>query len=186
MEKLETGYFYYIYNRGNNKERIFKETENYKHFMRLLNKHIEPVADIYSYCLLPNHFHLLIQTKIPDNFQNNEINYSKKFSNLFNAYTKSINKKYNRVGSLFQKPFRRKKIDNEDYLRELIIYINTNSSKHFYADYLTYPYSSYHTIVNEEDEKMTEFIKHYFDDIANFKHLLKIKKDRIESDDDFV
>ena len=52
--KLESGSFYHIYNRGNNSEVIFRELENYLYFLKLLKKHINPVADIYAYCLLNN------------------------------------------------------------------------------------------------------------------------------------
>ena len=57
--------YYHIYNRGNNRENIFKETRNYRYFLTLYAKHIEPVADTFAYCLLPNHFHWLFTfTKI--------------------------------------------------------------------------------------------------------------------------
>ena len=60
---METGTFYHYFNRGNNRENLFKEEANYNYFLQLLKKHITPVVDVYSYCLLPNHFHLVIKTK---------------------------------------------------------------------------------------------------------------------------
>jgi len=104
--QLEHGCFYHIYNRGNNSEVIFKEEENFLYFLILLKKHISPIAEIYAYCLLNNHFHLLI--KIKEN-ENNEIKYEQSFSNIFNAYAKAYNKKYNRTGKLFEERFKRKK-----------------------------------------------------------------------------
>jgi putative transposase len=97
MEKydvLEPDYFYRIYNRGNNKGDLFFENSNYKHFLKLLKKHIVPIADIYAYCLLKNHFHLLIKIKSSEELSGtNKNKLSQPFSNLFNAYTKAINKK---------------------------------------------------------------------------------------------
>ena len=55
--------YYHIYNRGNNRETLFKEERNYRDFLKLYAKHIEPIADTFAYCLLPNHFHLLVRIK---------------------------------------------------------------------------------------------------------------------------
>jgi putative transposase len=55
--------YYHIYNRGNNRENIFVEERNYEYFLRLYEKHITPVADTFSYCLLRNHFHVCLRTK---------------------------------------------------------------------------------------------------------------------------
>ncbi len=55
---LEPGKYYHIYNRGNNRENIFKEDRNYAYFLKLYVFHVGPIADTYAYCLLRNHFHL--------------------------------------------------------------------------------------------------------------------------------
>ncbi|MEM9776697.1 MAG: transposase, partial [Chloroflexota bacterium] len=60
---LIPGYYYHIYNRGNNGENIFIEAKNYSYFLRLYIKHIELVAFTYAYCLLRNHFHFLVRVK---------------------------------------------------------------------------------------------------------------------------
>ncbi|WBL22845.1 transposase [Zunongwangia sp. HRR-M8] len=101
-EPLQNNKFYHIYNRGNNGENLFIEDRNYPFFLSLVQKHIIPIAEIHAYCLLKNHFHLLIKTLNADS-----IVLSKSFSNLFNAYAKAINKAYNRNGSLFQDRFSR-------------------------------------------------------------------------------
>lgn len=136
---LEPENFYHIYNRGINGCTIFKETTNYEHFLALYDKYISPVADTYAWILMGNHFHLLVRIKTPDDIPNPEgfknlrglkvmiekhINHQ--FSNLFNAYTKAFNKKYDRTGSLFEHTFRRKLIDSVDYLRQVILYIHNN------------------------------------------------------------
>ena len=56
-DRLEPGNMYHIYNCGNNRETIFKETQNYEHFLYLWKKHVVPVTHTYCYNLLPNHFH---------------------------------------------------------------------------------------------------------------------------------
>ena len=156
MEKqdiLEPDCFYHIFNRGNNKENLFIEDENYLHFLKLVKNHLVAVAEIYSYCLLKNHFHLVLKIKskeeVEKNFSIDKIH--QPFSNLFNAYTKAINKKYNREGSLFKVRFKRERIETEDYLRNVIIYTHINPVKHKFQDnYLDYKYSSYNSIVSHK------------------------------------
>jgi len=63
LEKLERGKFYHIYNRGNNKEDIFIEERNYDYFLRQYQKYITAIADTFAYCLMKNHFHLLVRIK---------------------------------------------------------------------------------------------------------------------------
>ena len=120
LAPLQPGVFYHIYNRGNNGEDLFREQRNYPYFLKLYEKYVTPVADTYAYCLLKNHFHFLVRIKTDGEIASNNIksgrlddpsritklnNPSKNFSNLFNAYTKAINKGYNRTGSLFERPF---------------------------------------------------------------------------------
>ena len=62
-EPFETGYYYHIYNRGNNQENIFIEDINYEYFIILIKKYLIETCNIYAYCLLPNHFHILFQIK---------------------------------------------------------------------------------------------------------------------------
>ncbi len=60
---LETDYLYHIYNRGNNSCKVFFNHENYIFFLRKIRKHILPYCDILAWCLMPNHFHLIIRVK---------------------------------------------------------------------------------------------------------------------------
>jgi REP element-mobilizing transposase RayT len=55
--------YYHIYNRGNNGENIFIQERNYDHFMNLYAKFIEPISETFGYCLLRNHFHVLVKIK---------------------------------------------------------------------------------------------------------------------------
>ncbi|HCK66653.1 MAG TPA: hypothetical protein DHW49_10355 [Anaerolineae bacterium] len=55
--------YYHIYNRGTNGENIFKEERNYAHFLNLFSKHLESSTDLFAYCMLRNHFHILVRIK---------------------------------------------------------------------------------------------------------------------------
>lgn len=193
MEKydiLEPDCFYHIYNRGNNKEDLFLEPENYSHFLNLVKTHIIEIADIYAYCLLKNHFHLVIKikskTELPEKYHP-ENKLSQPFSNLFNAYTKAINKWYDREGSLFRVRFKRERISDLNYLRNAIIYIHLNPVKHsFTKDYSTYSYSSFQSLISPKDTLLKRMeIFELFGDNKNFifVHQEELKKGSFEDFD---
>jgi REP element-mobilizing transposase RayT len=113
------GGFYHIYNRGNNREPIFFERENYLFFLRRIREYFIPEEiEIIAYCLMPNHFHMLIRLLIAD------------VSDVLQAFTlsyvKSINKRFQRVGSLFQGPFESRLVEQNKYLLHLSRYIHLN------------------------------------------------------------
>ncbi|MEK7539289.1 MAG: transposase [Patescibacteria group bacterium] len=171
--KLVSGEYYHIYNRGNSKQKIFLDKEDYLRFIGLLyacnqkgnlkvnnlNKgqtlydieREEPLVNIGAYCLMPNHFHLLI-TQSEDN---NISNFIQKFSTSYSMY---FNKKYKRTGSLFEGKFKSQHINIDQYLKYMFSYIHLNPVKLIQKDwkesgiknkkevveYLNdYPYSSY-------------------------------------------
>ncbi len=168
-EELLPDNIYHIYNRGNNKENLFIEEKNYFYFLKLWKKYISPITDTFAYCLLKNHFHFLIRIKDEEQlllykallksakFEKPLLSkeetirkiISQSFSNFFNAYAKSINKSYQRTGSLFQERFRRKNIDNDNYLTEAIFYIHANAQRHgFINDFRNYQHSSYPSLLS--------------------------------------
>lgn len=173
-EVLESNNYYHIFNQGNNGENIFIEDINYSYFLVLTKKYIHPIASILSYCLLKNHFHFLLQIKDIDD----QKLISKSFSNFFNAYSKSINKKYNRTGSLFRDRFKRIKVENEEYLKKLIIYINLNPIYHqFVTDLSQYKHSSYLALLSEKRTLLKrEEVLLLFGDLKNFEYHLTHKK----------
>ena len=61
--QFRAGHYYHIYNRGVNGEDIFVEERNYHLFLKLVERHLIPVADLFAYCLLKNHFHLSVRIK---------------------------------------------------------------------------------------------------------------------------
>jgi len=177
-ERLEPGNYYHIYNRGNNKENLFIEEKNYTYFLNLLSKHILPIAYLLSYCLLKNHFHLLVHTK--NEVRSKQI--SQSFSNLFNAYAKAVNKSYNRTGSLFSNRFKRIKITDENYLRTLIIYINNNAVHHGFTQNIEdYNHSSYQSLLSDDPTflKRAEVLD-LFDSRTNFIRAVHQKQHSID------
>ena len=182
---LQPETFYHIYNRGINRENIFKAPENYTYFLSKYNKFIPAIADTYAYCLLKNHFHILIKTKSELEIQKNcsqtserpsSAAISRQFSHLFNSYAQGINKTYNRTGGLFETPFRRKEITEESHLTHLLFYIHFNAEKHaLCSDFTKYPFSSYLAFLQDKPTQLkrnevlnwfgdkTEFIKFHFD-----------------------
>jgi REP element-mobilizing transposase RayT len=185
---LEYGGYYHIYNRGNNRENIFIEKRNYSYFLKLYAKHILPIADTYAYCLLKNHFHLLVRIKeeeeiylhptgledlldVKDPSGVKKPSPSQCFSNLFNAYKKAINKAYNRTGALFQRPFRRIPVMDDGYFVRLIVYIHQNPEAHgMIEDYRDWPYSSYHALVSSKATHLDrQAVYQWFEDSETFE-----------------
>jgi putative transposase len=163
LQKLNPGSYYHIYNRGNNKEVIFKTPDNYVHFLNLWKKYVQPVAETFCYNLLPNHFHFFVRIREQSQASHAASQTSQvyktcevlpkpieqHFSNLFNSYAKAINKRFNRTGSLFQERFRRKEINDTSYFTTIIGYIITNSAKHgFCSKANNYPYSAYPALLS--------------------------------------
>ena len=173
QDVFEPGVVYHVFNRGNNKEDIFKEEKNYHYFLSLLQKYVLPVAEIYAYCLLKNHFHLVVRIKDADLLADK---YKEKpylgFSNHFNAYTKSINKMYNRTGSLFQEHLHRKRVEDDEYLTQLIAYVHLNPVKHgFTDDFKNYRYSSYNAYMSDKPTNVScDYVKSLFGDTTNFEY----------------
>ncbi|MBD2162931.1 transposase [Calothrix membranacea FACHB-236] len=119
---LQIGNFYHVYNRGNNRQTIFFERENYIYFLRLVKEHlITNVVDIIAYCLMPNHYHFLVYLK--------DETLSDAMKSLSLSYTKAINKRFNRSGVLFQGRFQCIEVLQTDYLVNLARYIHLNPVK---------------------------------------------------------
>jgi len=140
---LISGEYYHIYNRGNSKQKIFHDIHDYNHFLSLLfllnrkeNFKIEflrksnpynflktsSLVSIGAYCLMPNHFHILL-TETEDG------SISKFMQKLTTAYSVFYNKKYKRTGALFEGKFKSKHANNDIYLKYLFSYIHLNPIK---------------------------------------------------------
>jgi putative transposase len=159
MDQILPSTYYHIFNHANGDEDLFRESENYRYFLQEYYKHINKIADTYAYCLMPNHFHVLVRIKSAEviathlpGFKNlagvaasNLL--SKQFSNFFNGYTKAFNSKYGRHGSLFLKNFKKKTFSEKNYLVSAILYIHLNAVKHAFRIHpKDWEWSSYHTL----------------------------------------
>ncbi len=114
------GHYYHFYNRGVNRQPIFFIEENWGYFIRRLRAYCLPeFLDILAYCLMPNHYHLLVRICGLDVGK-------RVMQPLTVSYAKSINKQQNRSGHLFQGPFQARLVDNDGYLKWLSRYIHLN------------------------------------------------------------
>lgn len=104
--QYQINHIYHIYNRGNNRQKIFFSRDNYLFFLSKIRKFLVPHCDILSYCLMPNHFHFQIRAnensiktiKVKDE-ERNVI--SEALRNILSSYSLAINKQEHRTGSLF-------------------------------------------------------------------------------------
>ena len=141
------GDIYHLYNRGNNRENIVIERENYGYFLHLVRRHLLPVMDVLAYCVMPNHYHLLVRIKgnqTSEVLETSEV--SRQISNammrLSVAYTKAVNKRYGRVGVLFQGPYQAQAVAPARVL-DLSGYIHHNLvAAGFVATAADWPFSS--------------------------------------------
>ena len=157
VDPLVPDTFYHIYNRACGFDKIFLEEKNYQFFLDLFQERMLEHIDLYCYCLIPNHFHMLIKTKPCDIDGTCKINLSKKFGNLFAAYAQSFNNFYNRRGNLFTQNFRRKPIESDEYLRTVVIYIHRNPIKHGLVSNLSdWKYSSYQELLHNQRQYCTK------------------------------
>jgi putative transposase len=163
--------FYHIYNRGNNRENIFFERENYIYFLNLMKLHLVNNVHIIAYCLMPNHYHFLLY------LQNEKISNSMKSLSL--AYTKAINKKLNRSGVLFQGRFQSIHIQETEYLINLVRYIHLNPIKAGIVDQIDqWEFSSYpeYAGLRQGGLPTTEYIKMQINDQIEYQKFLTDEK----------
>lgn len=197
--------FYHIYNRGNNKSIIFLNNSDKKRFQKLLYvcNSTEPVVfktiqglplnkikrggtlvDIGAYCLMDNHFHLLLREK-------DEGGIAKFMSKLSTAYSMYFNKKNIRTGTLFEGVFKAQHADTDEYLKYLFAYIHLNpvkfidpqwkeegikdmeSARRLLSDYSYSSYQDY--LINDRNEKSIlskEAFPGYFADKKEFEDFI--------------
>lgn len=138
--------YYHVYARGNNKQKLFVDNLDYKYFLRLIERylsekpevsktgilypHYANAVDLLTYCLMSNHFHLLIYQK--------DVPYLEKFMrSLMTSYGKYFNLKYRRTGPVFDSRYKAVRIDDELYLLHISRYIHLNPRR-----WESYKYSS--------------------------------------------
>ena len=188
--------FYHIYNRGNDKREVFHDEKDFARFQSLLyicnniaTTHLsnfqdatqsklfsvereDTIVHIGAYCLMPNHFHLLVREKI-------EGGTSLFMQKLSTAYTMYFNKKYDRAGGLFQGRFKAKHLNTDQYLKYQFSYIHLNpvafvedgwknkkiKSARRAKEYLSsYKYSSYKDYLSADRVERVILGKEFFPD----------------------
>ncbi len=171
---MNPGSFYHVYNHANGKENLFIEERNYNFFLGRIAIYVLPLINLHAYCLLPNHFHLLIsikeieEIKLLESFNTFqkfsdesfqplvEKTISKAFSNLFSSYTQSFNKVYSRKGSLFMPNMKSKIIEDEAEICNVTHYVHANPVHHGFVKELSqWKYSSYNTYLSKTSTKLS-------------------------------
>lgn len=176
---LQPNQYYHIYNHANGSENIFVNEGNYYFFLRRYAKFINPIADTFAYCLMPNHFHIAIKIKplaeleaISKNTKYDDASkyISKQFSNLFSSYTQALNKQQSRRGSLFIPNFSRKLVEDEHYFKNLIHYIHFNPVHHGFVDDLRdWNHSSFESFFSKKSSRLNrEIVLYWFENKNEF------------------
>jgi REP element-mobilizing transposase RayT len=134
----QPGHYYHLYNRGAHKLSIFREEANYLFVLGRIKKYLlELNLSLIVYCLLPNHYHFLVQ-------QLGQHDAGKLPQLVFNSYGKAYNKRYDHSGTLFEGRYKAKHVDSDQYLRHLCRYIHANPVKDGLVEHLEeWPYSNY-------------------------------------------
>jgi len=167
---FEENGIYHIYNRSNNREILFKTDRHFQFFLDRLKVYITPYFHIGAYCLLPDHFHLMVEVKPIDEVIKQEIDNQKtrksieyldgnivyndflvaQFQRLFNSYAKAFNKDLNRHGSVFQKGFKRISL-TEERIWYVLAYIHRNPIHHgLCEEYGEWKYCSYNAFFSSK------------------------------------
>ncbi|MGI9544998.1 MAG: transposase [Cyclobacteriaceae bacterium] len=192
---MEEGEYYHIFNRGVNREEIFKEERNYEFFLRRYQYYLRDYLETYAYCLMPNHFHLLVRIKEPEpakdlrGFRNlvglkpagvekqGLAPLDKAFKNFFTSYAKAINKAYDRTGSLFQNRFKKKLVEDDSYFSSLVAYIHLNPvNARLCKEPEDWPYSSYNSFLGDSNQIVPVEKKEVFDWFGDKEEFINFHK----------
>ena len=149
---MEPG-IYHIYNRANGNEKLFKEERDYEVFLSKVRKYLVPYMKFYAYCLIPNHFHFLIKIEEENStcqVQEKPDRLTRQFKNFFSGYSKWFNIKHDRSGGLFMTPYKKKRVESDNYYTQIIAYIHRNPVHHkLTSDLSSWRYSSYNALVRQ-------------------------------------
>lgn len=162
-----SGYMH-IYARGINRQDIFLKQSDYSYFLKVLSGlSCEMGFDIVAYCLMPNHFHLIIYDK--------DRRFSKIIKRLSISYAMHFNAVYERVGPLFQGRFGSKSIEDIDYLMTVVRYVHFNPEKAGICKMDGYKWSSYKEYLNGSDICSTGTILQLFGGVNEFREYHMVK-----------
>ena len=165
---------YHVYNRGYDKGRIFFERKNYTYYLEQFRKHIPASkVQVLAYCLMPNHYHFLLRII-------EGLDFSRAMKNFSIGYVKAINKKYMKVGHLFQGAFQAIHVDSTEYLLHLSRYIHMNP---VFAKLVHKPeewnFSSYcrYLRIHEDPIVDPDFILSHFQSVLDYKKFVEAISD---------
>ena len=183
-EDLLPDNIYHVYSRAVGNEKLFLSDENYRYFLNKFQKYIFPIADVYAWVLLPNHFHLMIRIKSLVDIENyysiknkEKLNYvitsvflMQCFSNFLNSYAKSINKMYNRKGALFIDFLKRVHVKIDHQMGATAFYIHKNPVHHGICKNMhDWKWSSYNSYLTKEPkQKASKELFQWFGGIEGF------------------
>jgi len=182
--RLQESKYYHIYHRGVKGDNIFYHDTDYQRFLEKYFYYLYIAADTYAYCLIHNHFHILIrvrpeeeQKKLFDKYQeemivsqnltpahhNVEYPHFKKYcasnqlGHFLNSYTRYLNTTTGRTSVIFDGRFKRIEIDSIKYLSHLICYVHRNPIHHHLCrEYCSYKFSSYNTLFSDEKTMLNQ------------------------------
>ena len=163
------GQYYHICNRGSRRRPIFREDENYLFLLRRIKKYAAMFhITVVAYCLMPNHYHLLLR-------QDGHDAAGLLLQRVFNSYTKAFNRRYGTSGTLFEGRFKAIHVDKEDYLLHLCRYIHANPVKHGLVKIPEqWPYSNYLEWIGVRRGQLVDmdFTREYFPHSADYRQFV--------------
>ena len=160
--KSETG-LYHVMLRGNNKQIIFLQTEDYQKFISILREcKLVDNFGLYAYCLMPNHVHLIIRTT--------DQPIGEVMRRIGSRFATWYNIRHERVGHLFQNRYKSEPINNDSYLCTVLRYIHLNPVKAYLCDEPgEYPYSSYRDYFDPHSIIDSDYFRNFFGEQEFYK-----------------
>lgn len=144
---------YHVILRGNNQQNLFYDNEDRYFFRNRMKKYARELKiEVYCYCLMSNHIHLLIKT---------ECFLSLYIQKMANSYVYYFNRKYGRSGHLFQGRFKSEPVDDDIYFKTVLRYIIQNPSKAGLSDFKTYKWSNYAALIGNNQDGITDIKRTY-------------------------
>jgi putative transposase len=168
------GYPHHIIQRGNNREKVFLDKEDYEKYLSLLETYSEKKeTSILAYCLMPNHVHLLVRPSEDDGL-------AKMMQGITLCYTQYFNKKNERTGRLWECRYHSTVVDEERYLWAVCRYIENNPLRaRIVRKPEGYPYSSAKAhILGKKDPLLREVLLDKRE-LGEYKKFMKIEEDKL-------
>jgi len=162
-------HYYHVYNRGANREDIFRVEDNYLFLLRRVKDCVSAFqVSVIAYCLMPNHYHFLLR-------QDGEQPISDFVQAIFNSYTKAFNKAFDRTGTLLEGPFCAIHVDEDVYLLHLCRYIHRNPLEAGLVSHpAEWPFSNYLEWVGQREGSLVDraFVREHFPEPGEYERFV--------------